>query len=269
MLYIGIDVSVDNFHVAIYYPDSESFKLLSFPQSRNGFDDFKSILLSLDDEVSIALEVAGSYSHNPFSFLKNHNFNVILLCPYAVKNILKAFSKSKTDSIDAKNIALSLCLLGGNLKPSCTPPYDILSLRKLVRFRVSLTTSLSNLQKQLRNALRCNMPEILKFFKTLSSRVLISLLSNYPSRKQILSRGKEVIKLLSSFKKWSEEKARRFIHELKHSIATTDPSDSEALIISSIVTQMKEIREHIEKIDEQIKRFSLIYPKIQYRLYQA
>lgn len=149
MLCVSIDVSADNFHVAIYYPNSELFKLSSFSQSRNGFDDFKSILLSLDDEVSIALEVAGSYSHNPFSFLKNHNFNVILLCPYAVKNILKAFSKSKTDSIDAKNIALSLCLLGGNLKPSCTPPYDILSLRKLVRFRASLTTSLSNLQMHL------------------------------------------------------------------------------------------------------------------------
>ena len=200
MLYVGIDVSADNFHVAIYYPDSELFKLFSFPQSRNGFDEFKSVLLNLDDEVYIALEAAGSYSHNLFSFLKNHNFNVILLHPYAVKNILKAFSKSKTDSIDAKNIAFSLYLLGGNLKSSCTLPYDILSLRKLVRFRASLTASLSNLQKQLKNALRYNMPEILKFFKTLSSRVLISLLSNYPSSKQILSHEKEVIKLLSSFK---------------------------------------------------------------------
>ncbi len=98
------------------------------------------------------------------------------------------------------------------------------------------------------------MPEILKFFKTLSSRVLISLLSNYPSSKQILSHEKKVIKLLSSFKKWSEEKARSLIRELKHPIATTDPYDSEALIISSAVTQMKEIREHIKKIDEQINK---------------
>ena len=53
---------------------------------------------------------------------------------------------------------------------------------------------------------------------------------------------------------WSEEKAKSLIYELKHSIATTDPYDSEALIISSIVTQMKEIKEHIEKIDEQINK---------------
>ena len=67
MLCVSIDVSADNFHVAIYYPNSELFKLSSFSQSRNGFDDFKSILLNLDDEIYIALEAAGSYSHNLFS----------------------------------------------------------------------------------------------------------------------------------------------------------------------------------------------------------
>ena len=53
MLYVGIDVSADKFHVAIYYPDSKSFKLLSFPQSRHGFDDFKSVLLSLNDDLCL------------------------------------------------------------------------------------------------------------------------------------------------------------------------------------------------------------------------
>ena len=98
------------------------------------------------------------------------------------------------------------------------------------------------------------MPEILSFFKTLSSNVLISLLSNYPSRKQILSHEKEVIKLLASFKNWSEGKARSLIHELKHSIAASDPYDSEAIIISSIALQMKEIKEQIEKVNKQIDK---------------
>jgi len=98
------------------------------------------------------------------------------------------------------------------------------------------------------------MPEILSFFKTLSSNVLISLLSNYPSRKQILSHEKEVIKLLASFKNWSEGKARSLIHELKHSIAASDPYDSEAIIISWIALQMKEIKEQIEKVNKQIDK---------------
>ena len=197
MVYIGIDVSSDKFDVSFYFPDSNSFKSFTFPQSRSGFDSFKSKLIKLKDPFSIALEATGSYSLNLFLFLKDLNFNVILLHPYTVKNILRAFSKSKTDSIDAKNLAFSLFLLDQNLPSSFQPSEDILALRNLVRFRFSLVSQLSNLQKQLQNTLKLNMPEILNFFKHTNSNVLLSLLSLYPSKYSILSHKNEVIEFLS------------------------------------------------------------------------
>jgi transposase len=260
MIYVGVDISSEKFDVAFYYPQKDKYVVQTFRQSKNGFKKFSSKLNNIHDDVSIAMESTGIYDHSLLEYLRDSGFNVVLLHPYAVKNFLRARSHSKTDTIDAKNLAFALFKLGDDAVVSTTIPDELLSLRKLVRFRASLVKEYSNLQKQLRSVLKLNMPEILNFFSRVDSIVLVELLCRFPSRKSILEHKNEVIQFLSSFKRWSEDKAKSLVLQLESSIGLTDSFDTDSTIISTLVNNLKILKDSIKDIDKQIEKIFSSFP---------
>jgi len=262
VIYVGIDISSEKFDVAFYDSHSDKYTTQAFRQSKKGFEKFVTKLENLHEEVSIAMESTGVYDNSLFEFLNERGYEVILFHPYSVKNFLKSYSNSKTDEIDAKNLALALFILGDNAKVSTKLPKEMLALRKLVRFRSSIVREQTRLQIQLRNILKVNMPEIMDFFSKMNSVVLIELLSRYPSRESILDNKEEVVELLSSFKGWwSREKAEGLVEALKDSIGLTDKLGVDSTMISTIVTQMKAIGESIAKLEKEIERINSSLPE--------
>jgi transposase len=232
----------------------------TFRQSKNGFKKFSSKLNNIHDDVSIAMESTGIYDYSLLEYLRDSGFNVVLLHPYAVKNFMRARSHSKTDTIDAKNLAFALFKLGDDAVVSTTISDELLSLRKLVRFRTSLVKEYSNLQKQLRNVLKVNMPEILKFFNRVDSVVLVELLYRFPSRKSILEHRDEAIQFLSSFRRWSEDKAKSLVLQLESSIGLTDSYDVDSTIISTLVNNLKILKDSIKEVDKQLEKIFSSFP---------
>lgn len=260
MVYVGVDISAEKFDAAFYYPQNNKYVVLTFRQSQNGFKKFLDKLNNLHEDFSIAMESTGTYSNNLFQYLKDLGLNVVLLHPYAVKNYLRSRNHSKTDTLDAKNLALALFRLGDDAVISSPVPDEFAALKKLIRFRTSLVQEYSNIQKQLRNILRTNMPEIFDFFSSVSSAGIIELLSNFPSRKSILENKDEVIQLLSSLRGWSEDKAKSFVMKLESSIGLTDSFDVDSTIISALVDNLKRQKALIENVDKEIEKIFSTFP---------
>jgi len=80
-----------------------TFSSKSFSFDSDGLSQFITFLKKFNEPLTIAMEASGSFTFNLFDFLNDHNFNVFILHPYFVKK--HSTSKSKTDPIDAKQIA--------------------------------------------------------------------------------------------------------------------------------------------------------------------
>ena len=110
------------------------------------------------------------------------------------------------------------------------------------------------MQKRFKDILRSYLPELLNFFSQLDSKVLLELLSNFPSKQAIVKNEQQVIQLLTSFKNWNEQKAKAFVNAIKRSIGRKDKHQVAQTIILSITQQLKQIKEQIQSIDNQIKQ---------------
>jgi len=103
MLYVGVDISTSKFDIAVINQEFKFIATKSFPFNSDGFAEFITFLKKFNEPLTIAMEASGSFTFNLFDFLNEHNFNVFILHPYFVRKL--STSKSKTDPIDAKQIA--------------------------------------------------------------------------------------------------------------------------------------------------------------------
>ncbi|WP_372590091.1 transposase [Fervidobacterium thailandense] len=110
------------------------------------------------------------------------------------------------------------------------------------------------MQKRFKDVLRSYLPEVLNFFSQLDSKVLLELLSKFPSKQAIIKNEEQVIQLLTSFRNWNEQKAKAFVNAIKRSIGRKDKHQVAQTIILSITQQLKQIKEQIQSIDDQIKQ---------------
>ncbi|KLO20907.1 hypothetical protein X275_10960 [Marinitoga sp. 1197] len=197
MISIGIDISSKKFDVATF--DGKKFKHFVFEQSYDGFNKFLlKVVKHVKDEYMIAMEATGTY-HIPLKqFLNKRGIDILVLHPYSLKNFMRAFSHSKTDKIDAKNIAKAVYLLSDYVIKSSEPEDLVLELRNLLRARKSIVKTFTSLQVRLKEDLKLYMPELLKHFSDMKSPVLLKLLSRYPTLKSIMKHKRKVINLLAS-----------------------------------------------------------------------
>ncbi len=90
--------------------------------------------------------------------------------------------------------------------------------------------------------------------------MLVELLYRFPSRKSLLEHRDEVIKFLSSSRGWSEDKAKFLVLQLESSIGLTDSFDTDSTIISTLVNNLKILKDSIKDIDKQIEKIFSSFP---------
>lgn len=252
MITIGIDISSTKFDVAIF--DGKKFKHHLFKQSYNDFYKFSKVIKSISDEYLIAMESTGTYHLALKQFLNRKGIDVLVLHPYALKNFMRSFNHSKTDKIDAKNIAKAVYILRDYVIKSSEPEDLVLELRNLLRARKSIVKTFTSLQVQLKDDLKKYMPELLNHFSDMNSSVLLKLLSRYPALKSIMKHKRKAINLLASSKGWNKKKALDVINDLKHSIGIDH--NTSAIIIKSKVELIKNHMEQIKLLEEEIQRIA-------------
>lgn len=201
MYFVGIDISKFK-HDCIVIDEIGNTILpsWSFNNDCEGFSLLRERLCSLEDDVKIGLEATGHYGQNLKLFLEANGFSFMEFNPLLVSRFVgsKTLRNTKTDPIDAHNIALYLMTV--EYQPYPPSFYHLDKLKSLTRFRDSLVRQRSRQLVELTNVLDKVFPEFKPFFKGRFSVTALHILANYQSPERIAnmnSRSYEPLRRLS------------------------------------------------------------------------
>ena len=178
MFYLGIDIAKVN-HVAslIDFEGNVLIKAIKFTNSNEGFDKLLSSLNEYDlVNILVSMEATGHYWLSLYSALIDKGFNVSVFNPFQIKSYRGAYSnrKQKNDITDSIIIADYLRFFGSvNTK---LPKDDILSLKKLTRFRSDLVSNIVTAKTNIIGLLDNVFPEYKKAFCDVFGTTSLALL---------------------------------------------------------------------------------------------
>ena len=154
MYFVGIDISKFKHDCAVIDEIGNSIMpLWSFTNDCEGFSLLKERLDSLEGEKKIGLEATGHYGQNLKLFLESNGFTFMEFNPLLISRFghSKSLRKTKTDPIDARNIAHYLMTV--EYKPYPSSFYHLDKLKSLTRFRDSLVRQRSRQLVEITNVL--------------------------------------------------------------------------------------------------------------------
>ena len=107
--FVGIDISKDNFNVAILDLQQNVILELKMEQKYDDYERLVTILIGMaeKEEIAIGIESSGNYHMNLLIFLLENGFrNTVLINPFLIHNFYKSLTlrRTKTDRIDARVI---------------------------------------------------------------------------------------------------------------------------------------------------------------------
>jgi transposase len=256
MVFVGIDVAKDKHD--LYAVDSDGVVLCDNFTFANSAAGFASLLerISVWGKIKVGIEATGHYSSNLLSFLKAHDFEVVVFNPLSVSRLRSAASlrKTKTDKNDSRYIAR--LLLTGVANPYQSQSYNISVLKSMTRARFRLFQEIQPLKNRFRRLLHVLFPELQGFFSNLYGNTSLNLLSVLPSAKDIAECNiLKLTKILSEFSRGMLKRGRA--EQLKslaqNSIATYNYGDAFELKqtvrrIQFLSSQMSEIESEIDSV---------------------
>lgn len=153
MVFVGIDIAKDKHD--LFAVDSDGVVLCDNFTFANSAAGFASLLerISAWGKIKVGIEATGHYSSNLLSFLKTHDFEVVVFNPLSVSRLRSAASlrKTKTDKNDSRYIAR--LLLTGEANPYQSQSYNISVLKSMTRARFRLFQEIQPLKNRFRRLL--------------------------------------------------------------------------------------------------------------------
>ena len=149
--FLGIDISKDSFDIALVDKEQKLLAKTKYPMGYDSFNEFEKLLSSYPkNELLILCESTGIYHLNLLSFLLEKEYRCALINPMLIKAYIQSSSlrKSKTDTIDAKHIAL----FGFYYYPKLSLATEELfsSIKPLLRERVALSQEVAKLKIEIK-----------------------------------------------------------------------------------------------------------------------
>ncbi len=185
MVFVGIDVAKDKHDCfAVNSDGTVVCDNFTFANSAKGFDAFLQRARSWG-KIKVGLEATGHYSLHLLTFLKAHNFEVVVFNPLSVSRLRTAHSlrKTKTDKNDSRYLAN--LLMTENFNPYHAPSYHISVLKSMTRARFRLFQELQPLKNRFRALLHILFPELCDCFSDIYCNTALSLLSTLSSAKAV------------------------------------------------------------------------------------
>lgn len=263
MFYVGIDIA-KAFSVCSVINDNENMiiKPFSFKSSTIGFKKLIHNIKSLNsskDELIIGMEATGLLFENLYRYLKDLNYNVILLNPYQTaqyRNML-TMKYVKNDNIDS--LVISLLIKSGRYSKGYVNEEQLQSLKVLFRHKENIKNKLKSLKTETSSLLAVVFPDIEEVLKDPYSVTGLILLEKYPTAKHF--EYVSVDKILKLFRKvqgnnFNEAKAKQLLSIAKDTIYSGTAKDARAFFIRSNITLIKALQEQIKSLEqEMIKLF--------------
>ena len=279
MIYVGIDVAKDKHDCFITNSEGEVlFKVFTFKNNRQGFEDLFQKILSLSSELSnikVGLEATGHYSYNLLGYLLDKGLPTFVINPLHTNLFRKSLSlrKTKTDKVDARTIAMML-MSDVDLQSYSDTSYHNEELKSLTRYRFDKVKERARLKQSISRLVTILFPELEKLVPTLHIASVYALLGELPGARQIAScHLTHLVKLLETASKghYGRDKAIEIRDAARASIGSCMPAKSLELkhtinLIGELDSEINEIESEIKKIVDGISSPILTIPGINYRM---
>lgn len=258
MIYIGIDVGKSHHEAgAIDEIGSHLGKSLRFTNTNDGFAnlyDFINSKITEYESVVIGLEATGHYWLSLYSYLHDNSLDVVVINPLQ-SDSLRNFHirQTKTDAVDSFLIAEVLRF--GCYTPSQLADEDIIALRQLARFRMSLVDTCSMFKQQVIAILDQVFPEYETLFSNIFGVSSSEFLLKYGTPEQCEDAStKKLSNFLSKVSRgrFGIDKALQIKTTAKNSCGIKIANDSFALQIKLLIQQIQFTESQVEQLDLQI-----------------
>lgn len=253
--FCGVDVAKDSFVVSV-----KNGRVLmqnrTFAMNKNGFKGFERTIRDFSEDALIGMEPTGIYHNNLLNFLKERDYNSVVVNPYMLHQFFKFTNNkpTKTDKKDSRTIAEFLEFKQKELKETPRAADQRYSVRYFVREQERITQDIARCKTEIRRMLSLVFPEAeglagifnKKFLSILLETGGASVIRSMTKRKFI----KEVIKFLPKDQGRKSELSADKIYELASSSIAASYPDYEELLKIKIgrLNALIQEREHISKL---------------------
>ena len=266
MICVGIDVAKDKHDCFILNSEGEVLAdVFTIPNTAEGYDYLLQAIYSCtrpQDKIKVGLEATGHYSYNILGFLLNKGLPTYVLNPLHTNLYRKSLSlrKTKTDRVDARTIAAML-MSSVDLKPYTDTAYHNEELKSLTRYRFDKVKERAKLKQSISRLVNILFPELEKMVPTLHAATVYSLLSEFPSAKQVASAHLTHLKTLlhdASKGRYGRDMALSLREAAKASVGSVMPAKSLELqhtirLVRELDAEIADIENAIQAIMEEIQ----------------
>lgn len=257
MILIGIDVAKEK-HECFFrtLEGSVLHKPFSIINNIEGFDELYSKITACNDsEIKVGLEATGHYSYNILGFLLSKNLPTFVLNPLQTHQFRKSLTlrKTKTDKVDAKNIA-DILAANFDLTPYTNAAFQNEELKSLTRYRFDKVRQRARLKQSLARLVNILFPELESIFSTLHLNCIYAMLLKYPSAKDIAkSRFDNFANLVESASngKFDKMKAKEIRNLARKSVGVY--ISAKAMELKHTIKLIQILDSDIAEIEEQIQ----------------
>ena len=265
MISVGIDVSKSKHDCFIMNSDGQVLAdVFTIPNTLDGFHSLLQKISSCcqpQEIIKIGLEATGHYSYNLLGFLLDNGLPTYVLNPLRTNLYRKSLSlrKTKTDKVDARNIAAML-LSDLSLKPYSDTAYHNEELKSLTRYRFVKVKARAKLKASISRLVCILFPELEQLVPTLHMTSVYALLEAFPGAGKISEAHLTRLKTLlhdASKGRYGKDMALKLREASKTSIGSTLPAKSLELrhtihLIRILDSEINDIEKEINKIMESI-----------------
>lgn len=258
MICVGIDVSKDKHDCFILNSAGKALaKPFSIPNNRSGFNSLLQKIFSFSSDpaqIKIGLEATGHFHLSILRFLLDSGLPTFVLNPLHTDRFRKAFSlrKAKTDSIDARTIAMIL-MSGLDLSPYQLSSYHIQELKSLSRYRFDRLQLRSKLKQSIPRLVHILFPELESLVSDLHLASVYALLYAFPGAAHIAQADPSSICSLlhdSSRGRFDLTTAHTLHQAASDSVGV--PSLAKSLELQHTISLIRELDSEIAQIDQHI-----------------
>jgi len=254
--FLGIDIAKDSFDIALIDKEQKLLAKAKYPMGYDGFNELAKLLQNYSkDELLLLCESTGIYHLNLLSFLLEKEYRCAVVNPMLIKAHIQSSTlrKSKTDTIDAKHIAL----FGLYHYPKFSLATNELfsSIKPLLRERVTLSQEAAKLKTEIKALVDQLFYELSKNYNIFTKSIL-HLLLQAPSRKKVRNlKEQKIQKILDSASQGKSTILAKEIRNLaKRSVGIS--SQSLETILQSKIRRLFALEEEIALLDAKIEEES-------------
>ena len=251
-LIVGIDIGKRYHQVTVI--DASGNILggsVRFPNTTAGAELLMRRVAAVNPEglpLLFGLEATGHYWLPLYSYLTEKGYRIVVLNPYQSDAFRKvSMSSTKTDKEDALLIAELLRF--GCFPQTKMADEDMIALRNLTRFRLTLNQQVTDSKRRILTILDQVFPEFESMFSNIFGKTGRSLLKKYPTPEEIETVSlRKLTSLITKLSKgrFKEEKAQEVLMKAKTSFGIT-------MALDSLTLQLKLLLETLEFTEKQLK----------------